>query len=698
MPSANPKLEKQASTEAVEPIRQAIVVIEHKIRNLEKRKGKLESYRDLQKNGKELNQDQKIAVAKYDEVQQTLDITRELYRQIVGIANDAAKQQKKMARKEAMERMQQDIAKVREVLLIQNTLLNMGVESAREDFLAGANGAAKLTDDDLKYLDDLYVEVTLKRERAEGEPTSLQQAQKIAEHFVAIVDGKPREIVGTTYNKIKEIIVSINQCGYFDQVHEVEVQIEEMVEAVAETQLLEAPAQEPINEEYNSGERHIPPPEAMIPIPSFPVQVTLPVVSGAAPVSGPIPVVPQPIPPHPTAPVETSYYTSAPNFVPQPQAQQQPQPPQPQPQPQQQQQQQQQPPPPPQQTQQQQQPPQPPRINDVIGTPNFFFLQESELDSPDIATQPPIVSHIPPTVNAPIPTQTFTNQNFANPGVVPQQVMYQHQQPPPPPPQDMAHIPGFANPNPPPPIPMPPSHQQPGMPYSPQHPAGFQQRPPPPAQAAAQMQQQQVQGQGFDQTSRTQEPQLSNTEVEHSQEKGDQGHEEPVSGEAEIERTSESADWCEVTDRTGNQSDLQQNVQESHQQPQQQPSQQAWGEQQRGGYRGRGGRRGSSNGYNGRGRGGNYQQNGRGGGGQGSYYRADGNYQNGYQPRSYNNDGNSGYNGGFKRGTGGPRGGPRGDRGTGERGGRGQFRGGQKSGNRGGYAPRGKPQQAQQQQ
>lgn len=38
MPSANPKLEKQASTETADPIRQAIVVIEHKIRNLEKRK------------------------------------------------------------------------------------------------------------------------------------------------------------------------------------------------------------------------------------------------------------------------------------------------------------------------------------------------------------------------------------------------------------------------------------------------------------------------------------------------------------------------------------------------------------------------------------------------------------------------------------------------------------------------------------
>jgi len=66
----------------------------------------------LQKNGRELNSDQKTAVARYDEVLQTLDITRDLYKQIVNIGNDAVKQQKKLARKEVVERMQQDIAKV----------------------------------------------------------------------------------------------------------------------------------------------------------------------------------------------------------------------------------------------------------------------------------------------------------------------------------------------------------------------------------------------------------------------------------------------------------------------------------------------------------------------------------------------------------------------------------------------------------
>lgn len=222
----------------------------------------------------------------------------------------------------------------------------------------------------------------------------------------------------------------------------------------------------------------------MIPIPNFPVQVApLPVVSGAAPVSGPIPVVAQPIPPHPAAPVDTPYYANATNFVPQPQQQQQ------------------------QQTQQsQQQPPPAPRINDVIGTPNFFFLQESELDSPDVTSQAPIVSHIPPTVNAPIPSQTFTNQSFANAPVgVPQQVIYQHQ-----PPQDMSHIPGFANPNPPPPIPMPPSHQQPNMQYSPQHPTSFQ---PQQQQNGTQQLPQPGQAQNFEQTSHHHQEAQMSTEV-----------------------------------------------------------------------------------------------------------------------------------------------------------------------------------------
>lgn len=49
-------------------------------------------------------------------------------------------------------------------------------------------------------------------------------------------------------------------------------------------------------------------------------------------------------------------------------------------------------------------------ISEVIGSQNFFFLQESEIDSPVGTPQPPILNQ--PSPPGPIPTQTFTNQHY----------------------------------------------------------------------------------------------------------------------------------------------------------------------------------------------------------------------------------------------------------------------------------------------
>lgn len=111
---------------------------------------KLESYRELQNSGKDLNQDQKVAVAKYDEVVQTLDFARDLCKQFQTIAAVADKESKKVARKEASARSQQEIAKVREILLVQDALTQLGQDNVRDDFLIGRNGAVTLSDSDLK--------------------------------------------------------------------------------------------------------------------------------------------------------------------------------------------------------------------------------------------------------------------------------------------------------------------------------------------------------------------------------------------------------------------------------------------------------------------------------------------------------------------------------------------------------------------
>lgn len=106
--------------------------------------------------------------------------------------------------------------------------MSLSLQNIRDDFIKGSNGAVKLAEEDIKFLDDLYTEVMLKHEHKENESSFLQQAQKIAEHYVLIVEGKQREVLGTTYSKLKEIITSVSQCGYFDQVQTAEPSVEEV--------------------------------------------------------------------------------------------------------------------------------------------------------------------------------------------------------------------------------------------------------------------------------------------------------------------------------------------------------------------------------------------------------------------------------------------------------------------------------------
>lgn len=354
MPSAaNAKSEKPASSEAADnsPIRQIMTIIEHKIRNLEKRKSKLTSYRDLQKAGKELNSDQKVAVAKYDEVIQTLEFARDLSKQVTAIATSAEREAKRQAKKDAWVRYTADTNKIREVLIILDCLVQMGNSEARHDFLNGTNGAVKLAEEDLNILDQLYPEVTPKHElNEEGLPGFHAYSAKAAEHLYAIIDGKPKEILGTTYSHIKEIINAVQECGYFDQSGEsVVVDVEECQNVIEDIH-------EPSPEVEES--------EATVPVYAPPVAIPAPPAPAVVPAPG-YPL--RPLPPITLQEVEHAYFS--------------------------------------------QQYPQQRPISEVIGSQNFFFLQESEIDSPVGTPQPPQILN-QPSPPAPIPTQTFTNQHY----------------------------------------------------------------------------------------------------------------------------------------------------------------------------------------------------------------------------------------------------------------------------------------------
>ena len=69
-----------------------------------------------------------------------------------------------------------------------------------------------LSEDNLNQLDELYQAISPSRE----ESGYSQRLTTAAEHLVAILDGKDRQVVGTTYKEIKELIDLISGCGYFE--------------------------------------------------------------------------------------------------------------------------------------------------------------------------------------------------------------------------------------------------------------------------------------------------------------------------------------------------------------------------------------------------------------------------------------------------------------------------------------------------
>lgn len=211
-----------------------------------------------------------------------------------------------------------------------------------------------------------YPEVTPKHEvNEEGQAAFPGHTTKAAEHLYAIIDGKPKEVLGTTYSHIKEIITTVHGCGYFDKTlnDAVVPELEEEVVVVQE-EVLEVV--EPAAEAHVSYAMPAPlpaaPAPAVVPAPAYPLR---------------------PLPPITLQEVEHAYF-----------AQQYPQ----------------------------QRP-----ISEVIGSQNFFFLQESEIDSPAGTPQPPMLAQ--PSPPGPIPTQTFTNQHFVRvpePGALPLPPHFQH--------------------------------------------------------------------------------------------------------------------------------------------------------------------------------------------------------------------------------------------------------------------------------
>nr|XP_050041050.1 caprin-1-like [Dermacentor andersoni] len=214
MPSAAAKIEKPASLEGQDSLKSIVTIFEKKTRNLEKRKGKLELLKKELEQGKELNEDQKAAVGKYDQVQETLELTKELQKSVTAVVQEHLRQTKRQARREQLERQAREAQRVRELLEVQDVLMALGSPAVRQCFLDGEEGAPRLSAETLDQLDQLYKLVAPDREECEPGtfPSLLTQA---AEHLVALLDARPRPLLDTTYKALREVLLEVQHSAYF---------------------------------------------------------------------------------------------------------------------------------------------------------------------------------------------------------------------------------------------------------------------------------------------------------------------------------------------------------------------------------------------------------------------------------------------------------------------------------------------------
>ncbi|XP_040599605.1 caprin-2 isoform X9 [Mesocricetus auratus] len=192
-----------------------LICLKHKIRNIEKKKLKLEDYKDRLKNGEQLNPDQLEAVEKYEEVVHNLEFAKELQKTFSALSQDLLKAQKKAQRREHMLKLEAEKKKLRTILQVQYVLQNLTQEHVQKDLKGGLNGTMHLPSKELDYLIK-FSKLTCP-ERIESLSVEDQMEQSSL-YFWDLLEGSEKAVVGTTYKHVKDLLSKLLNSGYFENV------------------------------------------------------------------------------------------------------------------------------------------------------------------------------------------------------------------------------------------------------------------------------------------------------------------------------------------------------------------------------------------------------------------------------------------------------------------------------------------------
>ncbi|XP_056425918.1 caprin-2 [Hyla sarda] len=191
------------------------ISLKHKIRNIEKKKVKLEDYRERLSNGEALNQDQLEAVEKYTEVVHNLEFAKDLQKVFTSLSQDLIKAQKKAMRREHIQRTEAEKKRLRTVLQIQYLLQSFSQDHVQQDFKEGMNGAMFVTSKELDCLSKFSRLVCHKR----FQHMSLEdEMDQLSIYLWNLLEGNEKTVAGTNYKNLKDLVSRMLDSGYFESV------------------------------------------------------------------------------------------------------------------------------------------------------------------------------------------------------------------------------------------------------------------------------------------------------------------------------------------------------------------------------------------------------------------------------------------------------------------------------------------------
>ncbi|KAG7235835.1 hypothetical protein INR49_002135 [Caranx melampygus] len=193
-------------------IEDGLICLKHKVRNLEKKKLKLEDYKKRLNQGQALNKDQMAAVEKYDEVLHNLEFARELHKTLDGLTESLLRAQRKAVKKEQVAKVEVERRRLSTVLQVQHLLHSLQQEHVRRDLLAGHNQAPHIPAQKLHSLSQLATLLGVKRDNRLSLAEQMEEAALV---YLDLLEGKDKPVAGSTFKALKEELTRLLNCKYF---------------------------------------------------------------------------------------------------------------------------------------------------------------------------------------------------------------------------------------------------------------------------------------------------------------------------------------------------------------------------------------------------------------------------------------------------------------------------------------------------